>query len=914
MQKPDLLIRTKLRRPFTRPNLVTRPDLQARIADGLRYPLTLVIAPAGFGKTTLVASCVSSCGMPAAWLSLDKDDNQAGHFLAYLAAALQEADHAIGVEVVPLLAGMQPVPPEVVLTSLVNDLDAAGREMVLVLDDYQFISSPVVHEAVAFLLAHAPPAFHLLVATRSDPPLPLARLRARGQTVELRADDLSFTAAEAAQFLNQVMGLRLDSRSVEILSERTEGWAAGLQMAALSMRGREDVDGFIAGFSGTNRHILDYLLEEVLAREPEEVQSFLLQTSILSRLAGPLCDAVTRTSGGQQMLEQLERRSLFVIPLDDERRWYRYHHLFSDLLQARLNQQGPEPAQKLLSRAAAWCEREGLSREAVSYALASQDYDEAARLVGKYWGPLANNGEVETVWSWLDALPVEVVKQRAALSVAYCWMLWLRGQVGLIEAHLGDAERAVSEQARQERPAEDDPMAAAFPAIMAVLRSIVARQHDEFEAAVFEGERALSLVPENLPPQVDAIVRILIFLALASAYDASGDLDKAASAHVESIRCSRLAGNPGGLTGMTYRMLNILEPLGRLRAADAACHEALEYLQAQGMSRLPAAGLLYVAMAQVLVEQNNLAAAQAYLERGFELAKWSGRYDAVRNAPRALSRLRLARGDAAGALGAVQEAEIAFENAPTPQTEAGLLALKSRVLARQGSLGEAARCADKAVLVAGKDRGQTSQVAALATLRVRLAQGGPAEAVEELSRSIAAAEASGRLGVALELRILSSLSLCQQKKQGEAEAELERALALAAPEGYVRIFLDEGQAMQQLLGRWLAHASPGLLRDYAAGLLAQFEAEPLPGKEEAGRSALAEGLVEPLTRRELEVLQLICAGDSNQAIADKLVITLSAVKKHTGNILGKLGVTSRGQAMVKAAQLGLVSKEKKLLG
>ncbi len=906
MPRNDSLIRTKLRLPFTRSELVSRPRLQQQVAHGLRGALTLVIAPAGFGKTTLVVSCVAGCGMPVAWLSLDKEDNQPGRFLAYLVAALQEANPAVGAEVAPLLAGMQPAPPEAVLTSLINDLDAAGREILLVLDDYQFIHNPAVHEAVAFLLEHSPHTFHLLIATRADPPLPLARLRARGLTVELRAADLSFTEAEAAQFLNQVMGLQLDSGAVAVLAERTEGWAAGLQMAALSMRGREDVTGFIEGFSGTNRHILDYLLEEVLAREPEDVQAFLLQTAILTRLTGPLCDAVTGTSGGQQMLEQLERRNLFVIPLDDERRWYRYHYLFADLLQARLHQPGPELGQQLLGRAAAWCERAGQPREAVSYALASQDYDRAAQLVEKYWGPLANTGEVETVWSWLAALPAEVVKNRASLGVAYCWMLWLRGQVGLIEAHLGDAERAVDELSRRPGNQAGDTIDVMLPAMVTALRSIVARQNDDFETAIAVGERALSLIPDNLPPESDAVLRTLIFLALASAYDGASDLEKAAEAYAETIRCSRLAGNPGGLTGMTYRMIGILQLLGRLRAADAACREALDYIQAHGMSRLPAAGVIHVALSDVLVEQNDLEAAQAHLALGFELGKLSGRYDAVRNAPQTLARLRQAQGDTAGALAAIKDAEVAFENAPSPLNTARLLGLRARILIQQGLLEEAARCADEAVRQAGRDQGHVGQAAALSALRVRLARDEPTEAVEELRRSIAAAEASGRLGVALELRILRSLALSQQGKQRDAEADLERALAQGEAEGYVRVFLDEGRPVQQLLARWLVHADPGPLHDYAARLLAQSEAElhaRAPAEVKASPNA---GLVEPLTPRELEVLQLICAGDSNQAIADRLFITLSAVKKHTGNILGKLGVTSRGQAMVKARQVGLI--------
>jgi LuxR family maltose regulon positive regulatory protein len=843
--------------------------------------------------------------MPVAWLSLDKNDNQTGRFLSYLVAALQEADHTIGNEAEQLVTAAQQASPEAVLTSLINDLDTTGREIVLVMDDYHFISNQAVHSAVAFLLEHCPRTFHLVIASRSDPPLPLARLRARGQTVELRAADLRFTEPEAAQFLNDVMGLHLDPGSVSALAERTEGWIAGLQMAALSMRDREDVLGFIEGFSGTNRYILDYLLEEVLAREPEEVQAFLLQTAILTRLTGPLCDAVTGASGGQEMLERLERRNLFVVPLDDDRRWYRYHHLFADLLQARLHQSLPDLVSPLFARAAEWCEQDGQVSEAVGYALAAKDYEMAAGLIAKYWGAVANDGEIETVWSWLAALPEDAVRNSAPLSLAYCWVLWLRAQIGLIEEHLVDAERAVSELVLPEVGSADEAIYAGLSVQLATLRSFVARYHDEFETASSLAERALSLVPENLPPQANAQLRSLIFLALASAYDGAGDLERSAGAYAETIRWSRLGANAAGL-GITIRMIGALRLLGRLRSADAACHEVLEYIQTQGMARLPAAGILHVAMSEVLVEQNDLEAAEAHLAQGIELGKWSGRLDAAKNTAYSLSRLRQARRDASGALVAVQEAESALEEPPAPLARSELLALKARILVRQGSLREAAQCAEEAVHLAGRDRGQTSQLAALAAGRVMLAQCKPDEAVAQLTQSLADAEGCGRLGVALELRILRSLALLQRGDPREAEADLERALALAEPEGYVRIFLDEGQPMQLLLAQWLAHAGASPLRDYAIHLLSQFDAEPHMITAAQEKVSPTGDLVEPLSQRELEVLHLIALGRTNQEIARQLILSTGTVKAHTANIYRKLDVANRTEAVAHARQLGLL--------
>ena len=464
MQKADPLIRTKLHLPFTRPGLVPRPRLQEQIAQGLRGPLTLITAPAGFGKTTLVASCVAGCGMPVAWLSLDKDDNQAGRFLSYLVAALQEADHTIGSEAAQLLAASQQAPPEAVLTSLINDLDTAGREIVLVLDDYQFISSQAVHEAVAFLLEHCPDTFHLVIATRSDPPLPLARLRARGQTVELRAADLRFTEPEAAQFLNDVMGLRLDAGSVAVLEERTEGWIAGLQMAALSMRDREDVRGFIEGFSGTNRYILDYLLEEVLASQPPEIQRFLLYTSILERLTAPLCDAVLANDEGSEregddrstrseslslrqsasILEYLERANLFLVPLDDERHWYRYHHLFADLLRTQLQKSlGDQGVARLHLRAAAWHEQNGLILEAIHHASMASDDEMVERLIKQNYMEMMNRGEMSWVRFWMGNLSKELVYRRPWLCLYEAMSRSWFGQLEEANLLLDEAEKRI---------------------------------------------------------------------------------------------------------------------------------------------------------------------------------------------------------------------------------------------------------------------------------------------------------------------------------------------------------------------------------------------------------------------------------------------------------------------------------------
>lgn len=899
----DTLLQTKLHIPRLRPSLVPRPRLVQRLNAGPGGKLILISAPAGSGKTTLIASSVADTTALVAWVSLDKDDNRVGRFLAYLIAACQKVANGIGDEAVRLLAASPQTPAGVVLTSLINDLDAAGEEIVLVLDDYHVISSQAVHEALAFLLEHSPAAFHLVITTRSDPALPLARLRARGQMVELRAADLRFTEDEAALFLNDVMGLHLDAATVAALAKRTEGWIVGLQMAALSMRDREDVGGFIQGFSGANRYILDYLLEEVLGREPEAVQTFLLQTAVLTQLSGPLCDAVTGATNGQEMLEQLERRNLFVVPLDDDRRWYRYHHLFADLLQARLQQIEPELAARLRARAASWCEANGRLNEAIAYALSAQDFAGAASLIEKIWGETISRGEVETVAAWLQALPVDVVRSSARLGVAHCWLLWFQGRIDLVEATLMAAELALN--------ANSGPVDAELPAQLAALRAFVARYHQELETAVTHAERARRLLPEPLPSTTGVRLRALVFLALASAYDGSGDLDKAAAAYAETIRLSRLGGSAAGVTGITYRLAGVLRLLGRLRDAEAVCREALAYIEAQGMAQLPAAGILHLALSEALVEQNDLAAAEQALYRSMQLSRaempgqGGSRLEAVRNAAPTLARLHLAQGDGVGAVMAVQEAISSLTEPPSPLAKAELLALKANMLIHQADVDGAARCVAEADQLAGWDRGLSGELVRLAAARLQAIYRTPEEAIPALTAALEVAAASGRLGAALELYLLRSLAFHQQGDQRAAESDLVHALALAQPEGYVRIIVEAGPPMQRLLAQWRGHADAPDLQAFANHLLSQFAADHVPIGEPA--SGAGETLVEPLSPRELEVLQIMALGKTNKEIAQQLVIAPGTVKAHSASIYRKLDVANRTQAVGRARELGILS-------
>ena len=496
-------------------------------------------------------------------------------------------------------------------------------------------------------------------------------------------------------------------------------------------------------------------------------------------------------------------------------------------------------------------------------------------------------------------------ERSAPLGIAYCWVLWLRGQVGAIEPHLADVARALDSLIAVEGVGADDAAYVELSVQLALLQSIVARYGNDFEAAIMLAERALSLVSQHLPPRADGQLHALISFALASAYDGAGDLDRAVSAYAEHIRLSRSVANLTGIS-ILIRLSGALRLLGRLREADAACRDALAFVQARGMSRLPAVGILHVAMSEVLVEQNELESAESHLAQGFELGKWSGRLDAAKNATCAVSRLRQARGDTDGALAAIREAESALGEPQPPLARAELLALRARVLIRQGALREAARCVEEAARLAGRDRGQTGELVALAASRVLLAQREPDEAIAQVTRSIAIAEQRGRLGVALELRILRSLAHARRGDPQAAEADLARALALAEPEGYVRIFLDEGEPLRMLLAQWLAHAGDSPLREYAGHLLSLFDVEsqmPVPPQKTVYPAG---GLIEPLSERELEVLHLIALGKTNKAIARQLFIAPGTVKAHTASIYRKLDVANRTEAVARARQLGIL--------
>jgi LuxR family maltose regulon positive regulatory protein len=913
MSDTDLIIRTKLHPPFTRPEVVVRPRLQERMAQGLSRPLTLITAPAGFGKTTLVADSLSKCGMPVAWLSLDKDDNQPARFLRYLVAALHEAEQGVGAQATQLLSAPQSAAPEMALGSLINDLDTCGVEIALVLEDYHLISNRGVHTLVAFLLEHCPHGLHMVIASRSDPPLPLARLRARGQTLELRAADLSFNQAEAAQFLNEVMSLSLDAESVALLAERTEGWIAGLQMAALSMRERKDVAGFIQGFSGTNRFILDYLLEEVLASQSPEIQHFLLNTSILQRLSASLCDAVLADdwSGQEQpdpaehasqsasILDYLERANLFVQQLDDERQWYRYHHLFADLLHTQLQKSlGASGVAQLHRRASEWHARYGSVLEAIHHASLAADDEGVERLIEQNYMEMLNRGEMLWIRSWTGELSKERVRRRPWLSIyeasSHAWF-----------GELDEAERLLDETETRVRAEVSSPEAQPMLAHVSYIRSRVTAMRGDLPRAIelcLAAQKSFSA--SNMAMQIDTNI------TLGYEYFLYGDYEHAVLVLNETIRLGLSVSSVINTVASACVLSRLYAVQGRLDKACDLCRMAAQFIPDASGQHLGARALVEAGFAERCYEANDLQEAMSHIKQGLALMPWWGKADDTVLAYLTLARIHLAQAHLGEAAEAVEQAmRITRAGGLFSEARRAVEAAQVRLWMAQGDLAFAGRWAE--ALEQHSDTQDCysfeNEPLHIARGRVLIAQQRPREALGLLVRLEENARSAGRLGRVLEILLLEALALQRSGQPEAARLALTGCLELAEPQGYLRLFLDEGGPLQSLLAQWLAHAAPGRLRAYAAGLLQRFNPGGPVAAEAQPKASTSGGLVEPLSPRELEVLRLIALGCTNQEIARQLVVTAGTVKAHSASIYRKLEVGNRTEAVSRARQLGILA-------
>ncbi len=903
---PTPLLATKLYIPPPRPKVVRRHRLIARLNDGLHRNLTLIAAPAGFGKTTLLSDWIaartadrgrrtatitsslspqsSARSTRVAWLSLDDGENDPTRFLAYLVAALQTVAPRIGAGLSAVLRSPQPPPTTSILTALLNDIATVPDPFVLVLDDYHSIDSRPVDQALTFLLEHLPPQLHLVIATREDPQLPLARLRARDQLTELRAADLRFTPAEAAGFLTQVMGLNLAAENIAALERRTEGWIAGLQLAALSMQGKQDTTSFIRSFTGSHHFVLDYLVEEVLHQQSARVQTFLLRTSILDRMCGPLCDALLRApaASGQAILEAIERANLFIVPLDNERRWYRYHQLFADLLRQRLHQSSASSTggalgdvTELHHRASVWYEENGLEIEAFHHAAAANDVERAEHLIEGGGMPLQFRGAGAPVLNWLESLPKTALDARPSLWVTYASTLLFGGQHTAVEQKLQAAEAALHGAEPDDRTTDLLGRIASMRATLAVI------QHDA-ETIIAQSRRALEyLHPDNLP------VRTATTYTLGYAYQLQGDRAAASQAFTEVIATGKSFGDS------IYTIAATIS-LGQLQEADnqlsLATRTYKRVLQLAGDPPDPIACEAYLGLARITYQWNDLDTAQQHGQQCLQLTRQMESVDTFASYGVLLARLRLAQGDVPGAVAVLDEAEAFVRQYNFVFRMPEVAAARVLVLLHQGHLAAAAHLAETHEL-------------SISQARVHLAQGDPATALAVLGPLRQKMEAKGWADEQLKVIVLQAVAHHAHGEKDKAVHLLGEALSLAESGGFIRIFVDEGLPMARLLYEALAH---GVEPAYIRRLLAAF---PVAESEQTTSSPLRgpeSELVEPLSERERDVLRLLGTDLNGPEIARELTVSLNTMRTHTKNIYNKLGVNNRRAAVRRAEELDLL--------
>jgi ATP/maltotriose-dependent transcriptional regulator MalT len=897
------LIEAKFHVPRGRRGVVARPRLEARL-DPRRLPaLTLVSAPAGFGKTTLVAEWLDTAGRQAAvaWVSLDRGDNDPRLLWSSVVAALRASAAEVGDGTEALFQdGASSM--DAVLATLLNELGRAGTELIVVLDDYHLIESHEVHESVRFVLDHLPPHVHLVLASRADPPWPLAGLRARGELLELRGADLRFTVEEAGAYLNGAMGLTLGDAEVAALEVRTEGWVAALQLAALLLQGREDAAGFIAGFAGDDRFVVDYLVDEVLDHQTAEVRRFLLDTSILGRMTGPLCDAITGLTGGKSTLDALERANLFVIPLDDRRTWYRYHHLFADVLAARLADEGPDLVDELHRRAADWFEDNGERPEAIGHALAARDFRRAAELIELAVPAMRRARQEATLRNWFDALPREMFATRPVLCVGLVGARMASGDLDGVEALLEDVERwpDTTDAANGEMVVADEAEFARLPAQTAMYRAALALLSGDVEATIAHASRTLELSPEH-----DHLGRGAAAALLGLAHWRLGDLSIAEQRYADSVASFEQAEHFADVLGCRRALADIQSARGRAGAAMRTLESGLELARRHGPLRGTAD--MHVGLSELLLERNDLAAARAHVQASAEL---DDQLSLPQNAYRwrvALAHLLRIDGDFVGALDLLDEAAERYDTDFSPSIRP-VPAVAARFQLARGDLQGAERWAMDRGLDVDDDLNYVGEYEHLTLARLLLAQhrddpAGPAlhDTLALLERLLTAAERGRRTGSAVEILAIQALAHHAAGDVPQALAVLEGALVGAAPEGYVRLFLDEGAPMTTLLRTAVQR---GTAAEHARRLLAAGQ-NTRTSDATATVAPTTRGRGDELSSRELEVLRLLRSDLSGPEIARELTVSLNTMRTHTKNIYMKLGVSSRRAAVRRAAELGL---------
>jgi LuxR family maltose regulon positive regulatory protein len=909
---PTPLLNTKLFIPPTRPELVPRPRLIEQLNKELHRKLTLVSAPAGFGKTSMVSEWVRDCDRPVGWLSLDKNDNDVTRFLTYLIAALQQIDEDIGIDIQAALGESQSLNYEALLTKLVNEIESIPDKSIIVLDDYHLINSKAVHDALNFLIEYLPPLMHLVITGRADPPLPISRLRVRGEVSEIRTLELRFTRDEAATFLIELMGLDLSLEDIAALEARTEGWVASLKLAALSMQGRDDLHEFISAFSGSNRYIIDYLVDEVMARHPEEVQVFLRRTSILEQFCASLCGAVVSGEGigDEGIIDILDHSNLFLIPLDDHREWHRYHHLFGDFLGQRLRDKEPELIPELHRRASQWYETEGLVDEAIQHALAAGDMEGATRLVDGIAASLVLGRNSIVLRNWVDQLPSDWRQDYPMLCVWYAWAMVFLWQLDAIEPILEIAEAN-----------QDKALGLPISGFMSVVRAYLASRMGDFQKAIDLSEQALEEMSGVSPDRNTLMFRGAAVIWLGVNHRLLGKLDRAREFFTEAVSLNREACS-------IYAALSAIAQSADLAVIKGQLHQAMEIYQqgfqmiqgwpddkGGGASTLVAGSGLHLGLGAVLYQINDLTGAAPHIQRAVELLEL-GETKEIMHAYRKLAYLKQAEGDIEAAYDLLVLASSIRDNyksirstmSEEPSLEQlRILFIHARpemthllmdVAQRVETLGLQP---DDKVNFSGADYPREIEYSDLARSLIALDRA--AEALPLLERLLEGARSMGRQGDEIRYLVLTALTHHALEDMPSALDSLGQALTLAESQGYVRIFVDEGKPMWDLLNS-LDLVSSTVSQTYVESLLEAFgEWTDAERRTTIGESS---SLIEPLSERELEVLRLMTAGHRYKEVAEQLVISLNTVRHHTRNIYSKLNVNTRAQAIARAKELDLL--------
>lgn len=890
------IISTKLFRPPLILEVIHRPHLTARLDEGQQRQLTLISAPAGFGKTTLVSEWIANSGRPVAWLSLDSEDNDLARFLIYLVSSLRTIPIDIGDNLLGMLESPQPISSEYVLTTLLNEISSVPDHFFLILDDYHVIETKPVNKALAFLLEHLPQQMHLVIITREDPPISLARLRARGQLSELRAADLRFSFSETADFLSKVMGLNLSDKDIADLENRTEGWVTGLKLAAISMQGQIDKAGFIRNFTGSHRYILDYLIEEVLEQQPKKVQHFLLCTSILDRFCGPLCDAVLLdpSASGQETLEYLERANLFIVPLDTDRHWYRYHHLFAELLRQRLPQSTYSENSKggvaeYHIRASQWYEDHGLKTEAFHHAILSEDFNRAAELAETAWAGMNSCFQSAAWLGWVKKLPEDVIRVRPLLSIQMGRSLADIGEPGASEVHLVDAERCMDGLSVESEAQE----LKALPAIIALIRASNAQMQGNLAATVKYAELAVQRIPED-----DFVLRAQAIITLEVTHWSNGNLELAVRAIRDWMdRMTRL-GNHVFVVASAFAEADMLVSLGRLKEAERTYQDALHLAAQHGPEAEHITAHHHLGLSMIYHQWGDETLFAQHMKRAAELGSqttlvdWQYRWHVVQ------ALMKEGVGDFETALALLDEAKRVYIRSAVPDLRP-VAALKARIYLKQGRQDKTREWATECGLSLADEVSYLHEFEHLTLARLEIAN---PLTNDLLLRLLQAAEAQNRWGSVLDILLVQMLTHEAQGNSAQALATLKRALSLGEPEGYVSIFVDEGAPMRMLVKKQ-SHNQDHPEGGYVDKILAAFTQRQAPPKP-TNIYQKAE-MTEPLSEREMEVLKLLRSELSGPEIAGQLFISLNTFRTHTKNIFSKLRVNSRRGAVCRAEELEL---------